>query len=136
MRLKYVQAEPLTTKQLLQLEKEALGFYMSSHPIEQVDAVHLQQRTPLLYTAQLQDGAHVKVLGSIEDIRVLRTKKGEQMAFVTLEDEGGTISCTLFPQLYSHVAPLLLDGALVAAEGQIEVRFGKRQLKTKALYTI
>lgn len=136
MRLKYVQAAPLTMKELLQFEKEALGFYVSAHPIEQVSPQHLQQRTPLLYVPQLQDGAHVTVLGAIEEVRVLRTKKGEQMAFVTLEDEGGTISCTIFPHLFARVQSLLIEGQLVGVEGQIEVRFGKRQVKTKQLYAV
>ncbi|MEE1132139.1 MAG: DNA polymerase III subunit alpha [Caryophanon sp.] len=134
MRLKYTKAPPLSMKDVLQYEKEALGFYMSAHPVEQLAPEHLHGRTTTLQLMNIEDGAFVKVVGAIEDVRLLRTKKGEQMAFVTVEDEAGTISCTIFPQLFAHVGQMLTSGQLVVAEGQIEVRFGKRQLKTKALH--
>lgn len=134
MRLKYTKVPPLSMKDVLQYEKEALGFYVSAHPVEQLAPEHLHGRTTALQLMHIEDGAFVKVVGAIEDVRLLRTKKGEQMAFVTVEDETGTISCTIFPQLFAHVSQTLTSGQLVVAEGQIEVRFGKRQLKTKALH--
>lgn len=131
MRLKYVRVPPLPQKELLQYEKDVFGFYMSAHPIEQLDAHVLQGRVPMNQLAHLRDGSFAKVIGSLEQLRVLRTKKGEQMAFMTLEDEVGQVSVTLFPQVFAQVSHVLQEGQFFRAEGQVEQRFGKVQLKAK-----
>lgn len=136
MRLKYVKAPVLLQKQVLQFEKEVLGFYLSAHPIEQLSPSLLEGRIVTNQLSNMRDGAFLKVIGTVEHVRTLRTKKGEQMAFVTLEDEGGTISCTLFPQIFAQVSHLLQPDALLVMEGQLERRFHKAQLKVKHCYAI
>ena len=71
--------------------------------------------------------------GAITEVRQLRTKKGELMAFAQLEDEFGTITLTLFPKEYNQVASRLKEDAFVYVEGYLESRFNKLQLKVKQI---
>ena len=52
--------------------------------------------TSVLEVLNERNGSFVHVIGLVVEIKRIRTKKGESMAFVTLQDETGTISCTLF----------------------------------------
>jgi DNA polymerase-3 subunit alpha len=85
----------------LAYEKEALGFYISSHPLM---AVRQQLRRLTTATSQsLGDGPgerNVTVGGMITQRRTQLTKNGEQMAFLTLEDLYGSIEVIVFPDTY------------------------------------
>ncbi|HBT72096.1 MAG TPA: DNA polymerase III subunit alpha, partial [Lysinibacillus sp.] len=80
---------------------------------------------------QLRDGSYVKMIGMIEEVKKIRTKKGEQMAFVQLQDEYGAVSITLFPQVFQLVQDLLLEDEMLVIDGVLERRFGKLQIKVK-----
>ncbi|HAU35416.1 MAG TPA: hypothetical protein DCW76_14235, partial [Lysinibacillus sp.] len=80
---------------------------------------------------QMRDGTYVKMIGVIEEVKKIRTKKGEQMAFVQLQDEHGAVSATLFPQVFQFVQDLLIEDEILFIEGTIERRFGKPQIKVK-----
>lgn len=57
------------------------------------------------------------------------------MAFVQLQDEFGTVSVTLFPQVFQLVEEMLLEDELLYIEGSLELRFGKPQVKAKHAQT-
>jgi DNA polymerase-3 subunit alpha len=107
-------------------EKDALGFYISSHPLMAV-----QQQLRCLTTATSQSLADcsgerpVTVGGTIAQQRVQLTKKGERMAFLTLEDLYGSIEVIVFPETYRHSqswceseAPLLIWGKIDGEGGE------------------
>ena len=77
--------------------------------------------------------SYVKVVGVVENIRVIRTKQGHQMAFVELQDEYGSISVTLFPQQFETVSQLIAVDCFAYVEGSIEPRLGKIQIKVKQI---
>src|SRR5262249_2746347 len=82
-------------------EKEVLGFYFSEHPLE-----HLRREIERVGThgiaqaLELGDGAEVRVVGLVGEIRQLTTKAGKLMAMVVLEDLTGRVECTVFPEAY------------------------------------
>ena len=91
---------PWSGAEQLAHEKEALGFYISSHPLTAV-----QPQLQRLVTANSQNlaeqpGGEVKVGGVITQLRTQLTKKGDRMAFLTLEDLYGTIEVIVFPETY------------------------------------
>ncbi|MFF5994327.1 DNA polymerase III subunit alpha [Lysinibacillus sp. KU-BSD001] len=130
---KYVQVEPMSEKLKLQFEKEVLGFYLSEHPVAKLRQQSPQVNVTMQTMRTMPPNSYVKCIGVIIDVRQLRTKKGELMAFVQLEDEFGSISLTLFPKEYQQVRERLQEEAFVYIEGLLEYRFNKPQIKVKQI---
>jgi DNA polymerase-3 subunit alpha len=114
----------------LQMEKEAAGVYMSGHPLDEYKDI-LKQMS--FTTAQLEedtpkegedplDGRFVDMGGILTEVKGKATKKGDYMAFVTLEDMGGQIECLVFPKVYEKYQTLLREDAAVVISGKISVR--------------
>ncbi len=104
-------------------EKEVLGFYFSEHPLEHLRADIEKVATHGIGTVlELGDGADVRVVGLVGEVKQLTTKAGKLMAMVVLEDLTGRIECTLFPEAYEAVRAQLTIDTIVVASGRIEVR--------------
>ncbi|MCW8860050.1 MAG: DNA polymerase III subunit alpha [Deltaproteobacteria bacterium] len=116
-------------KSLLSHEKEALGFYVTGHPLARYqdsikrfatcEAAGLNERT---------DKEQVRVCGIVSGLKELITKKGDRMAFVTLEDLSGSVELVVFPEVYSAAMelfkgedPLLVSGELDVGEEACKV---------------
>ncbi|MDT8440572.1 MAG: DNA polymerase III subunit alpha [Desulfuromonadales bacterium] len=109
---------------LLTNEKEALGFYITGHPL----ARHSEaiKRFASCDTASLRernDKDEVSVCGIVASIKLHNSRKGERMAFVTLEDLSGFVEMVVFPEAYTAAAellgseePLLVRGTLTIDE--------------------
>jgi DNA polymerase-3 subunit alpha len=114
---------------LLGFEKEALGFYITGHPLARhaaaikrfatCDTAGLQERT---------DKEEVKVCGIVAGLKELTTKKGDRMAFVTLEDLSGFVEMVVFPEVYLASSellkgeePLLVSGTLDVGEETVKL---------------
>ncbi|MDM5229879.1 DNA polymerase III subunit alpha [Lysinibacillus pakistanensis] len=132
---KYMQAQEMTQKEKLMHEKEVLGFYISAHPVTEERAFWPDANVTCRELKHTRDGTYVKVIGLIEEIKKIRTKRGEQMAFAQLQDEYGTVSITLFPQVFQLVQDFLKEDEILYIEGTVERRFGKAQVKVKHAQT-
>ncbi len=92
----------------LQFEKEALGFFISGHPLD-----HYREQIERLCTANTQkvkerkEGAKAVLCGLLTVTKELNTKKGERMAFLVLEDKEGTLEVVAFPEAFRRAVPLL-----------------------------
>lgn len=128
---KYIEVDPIPQKLQLQFEKEVLGFYLSMHPvtIERDKLNGIYQTTKTL--RNLRPSTFVKLVGMIENVRQIRTKKGELMAFAQLSDEFGSISLTLFPKEYNDVIGWIKEELIVYVEGILEYRNDKPQVIIK-----
>jgi DNA polymerase-3 subunit alpha len=104
-------------------EKEVLGFYFSEHPLahirEKLEAVATHRIADVL---ELEDGAEVRIAALVGEVKALMTRAGRPMAIVTLEDLSGRVECTVFPDTYDAVRPLLVAERVVVATGRVEVR--------------
>ncbi len=126
---KYVSVEPMTQQQKLEQEKETLGFYLSSHPVSLYKEVFQDQETTPIYELLLApSGTTLSVGVMVTNDRVIRTKKGEEMAFLTLTDETGELEGVVFPRVYRKYAELIQKGRVLLIAGKIEERDDKRQL--------
>ena len=132
-KLKHTQVDPIPEKMKLQFEKEVLGFYLSDHPITTVRQT-VQTTATTKDLKDLQNEHFVSLIGMVVDVKQTRTKKGELMAFVMIEDEFGTVSLTLFPKTYNEVMSFLKEDAIVYAEGAYEFRFNKAQIRVKKIF--
>lgn len=109
----------------LNLEYEALGIMLSDDPLKYYqDNVKDYQLTPL---SEVNDSkATITVFGMIKSIKVINTKKGAPMAFITLFDQYGELEITIFSDLYSENMayikknqPLLVEGSNKTNKGEI-----------------
>lgn len=133
MKPKYTEASPMPEGIRLEFEKEALGFYLSVHPMEQEKERRGKTYASLNALASYRNGQSVRVIGMLEEIKRIRTKKGEAMAFLTIQDETGMVSVTLFPKEYAAFNAQLQEQAILEIEGTIEHRNQKVSLICKAL---
>jgi len=97
----------------LSREKEALGVYLTGHPLEKC----LRELRALADTSvsELPDrtGNGAVTLGGLAvAVKETRTKKGDRMGFLTLEDQEGSVEVVIFSDLYAKVAPLLEQAGL------------------------
>jgi DNA polymerase-3 subunit alpha len=112
-------APPWTEAQQLAYEKEALGFYMSGHPLER----HAQElglfgaRRLAELTASEGD---VWVAGVVSGLRPLKTKKGDRMAVFMLEDTAGSLEVVVFPETFARHASIIESDAMLLVRGKFE----------------
>jgi DNA polymerase-3 subunit alpha len=115
------QIEEWDQKQYLTFEKEALGFYLSGHPLSRYIAV-LEKFTNAngMSIKELADGSAVRIGGLVQNVKIIKTRKGDQMAFVTLEDRHGAVEVIVFARLFAAVRDLLTEDAPILLQGQLQ----------------
>jgi DNA polymerase-3 subunit alpha len=122
----YNEVEPLLIQEKLDYEKESLGFYLSGHPIEQYKS-QLQS----LGRRTLQDASKsketIRIAGLLSQVRRIKTKKGESMAFAQLTDESGSGELVIFPRIWESSQQAVIDGELVIVEGHYDSSKGRTQ---------
>jgi DNA polymerase-3 subunit alpha len=118
----------------LGFEKEALGFYITGHPLGRYQEVI--RRFANCSTADISERAdkeEVRLCGIVSGIRDLMTKKGERMAFVTLEDLNGFVEMVVFPDIYRDAAEWLHSEQPLLVTGTVEVSEDTRKLMPKEI---
>lgn len=118
--------DELSLDELLAGEKKYLGLFLSAHPVEQFDKVAKFYNTNLI--AKTRANTNSRILCLIKEIKVIRTKTGEQMAFITVEDQSGEIDLTLFPRVFDRVTEDLELNKVYLVDGKSEIRHQKMQL--------
>ncbi|MBI3753659.1 MAG: DNA polymerase III subunit alpha [Deltaproteobacteria bacterium] len=115
------QTEEWHDAQLLSYEKEALGFYITGHPLEKYaeELKHLAN-TDTDGIKERQDDAEVSIAGMVTAVKEINTKKGDRMAFITLEDLKGFVEVIVFSDVYKNTAPYLSSEAPVVIKGKID----------------
>ena len=126
IRPKYMVVEPIQEEDKLRLEKEVLGFYLSSHPVSIYEKFLSQLNITFLYEF-IPPKNYGKAVVYIGEMKKIRTKKGEQMAFFTMSDQTGEMEAVVFPNVLKKMATILQQGNILVVEGKIEERQGKIQ---------
>jgi DNA polymerase-3 subunit alpha len=113
----------LSRAELLSLERDLLGVYVTDHPLREVAGALRAAVTA--FAADLpekQDREPVTVGGIIAQVTVRMTRRGEAMANVTLEDETGSLTAVFFPKAYERCRELLEADRIVVIKGRASVR--------------
>ena len=102
-------------------EKETLGLYLTGHPI----ARHEDELAQLV-DFRLGEAAPVRdrtvvIAGLVVGVRTRASRRGERMAFVTLDDRTGRLEIVVFPETYQQYRQLIVKDALLVAEGTVAV---------------
>lgn len=118
-------------KQLLSMEKEMTGVYVSGHPLDEYRKELEALEINTAWVAELkerpdagidEDGRQVVMGGILTALRPKATKKGAMMGFITLEDLTGQIECLLFPRIFERYNKLLELDMPVLLTGHLSVR--------------
>jgi DNA polymerase III subunit alpha len=108
-------------KELLRMEKESLGLYVSEHPLHEV-AGHLRRKTDcqLSELERRRDGEIVTVGGIVGSLKQLTTKKGDPMVFATLDDPTGSAEVVVFNSVYTATRHLLEADRILVVKGRVD----------------
>ena len=125
----------LSEKELLSMEKEMLGIYISGHPlakykeiiskivtIDTLKMLQMQEDEEAIAEASKMDGKPVKFAGIITSVKKKYTKNNTMMAFVTVEDLYGSCEIIVFDSCYARSNNILLEENIVVIEGRLSIR--------------
>ena len=135
LKYSYTTLKEYTDKELLSMEKEMLGLYISGHPLEQLKEIieknsnistlkikegldELEQTGKFPY----KDGQTVKFIGIINSIKKKYTKNNKIMAFLNVEDLYGNIEVIVFENCYQMSANSLIEDNIVLIEGRLSIK--------------
>ena len=120
--------------QLLIFEKDVLGFYLTSHPL-----IRYQEDIRQLATAdtetlsEMPNGTQVSVGGLVTGVKEISTKKGDQMAFLSLEDMRGRVEVIVFPDLFRSARPYMTIDMPVLIRGVLDKGDERPKVKASSL---
>ncbi|GAA5768135.1 DNA polymerase III subunit alpha [Streptosporangium roseum] len=109
---------------LLAFEREMLGLYVSSHPLDGAERVLSANRDTTiadLLASGRQDGA-TRISGIVSGLQRKVTKQGSSWAIVTLEDHDAAVECLVFPKTYTLYGEALAEDRVISLRGRINVR--------------
>jgi len=116
-------AAPWTDSEVLAREKEVLGFYMTGHPLARYERELREFATASIgELAEMEDGEPVRIGGVVTHVKQMTDRKGERMAFVTLEDFTGRAEVIVFSKCYAKRQDELRRDAAVIVEGKVSTR--------------
>lgn len=113
--------EPWSESVRLQGEKEALGLYLTGHPLTQHEEELSQICTSTIRDLKIERNKRYVIAGLIVAVRTLITRKGDRMAFVTLDDRTGRQEIAVFSDQYRENKEILVKDSLVIVTGEVSV---------------
>ncbi|MBV8055328.1 MAG: hypothetical protein JO071_08830, partial [Deltaproteobacteria bacterium] len=115
--------------ELLSFEKEALGFFITAHPLDKYERE--LRRVSKLTTADLPsapDGSQVRLAGVIHAVKLKNNKAGKRYATLQLEDREGTVECIAWPETYQKYESTIAGDVPVVAKGKLDVDEERAQI--------
>ncbi len=134
LRLKAVEAATEADK--LSWEKELLGLYVSSHPLQNHKTTLARYSRPIKDLHPGLDGTFCTVGGIITRIQKILTKKGEQMCFADLEDLDSSLELVVFPSVFTQYQSLLNPERMVLVYGKISEKDGEPKLLVERMQNL
>jgi DNA polymerase-3 subunit alpha len=126
MRNEYVPCEEWSEKERLSYEKEAIGFYVSGHPLHQYEKELRRYARPAASVQRARREERATVAGIVAALRERPTKTGKRMAWITLEDLSGSVDVVCFPGRngkagYEGWEPLLKSDEPILIRGTVQM---------------
>ena len=135
MKYTYIRHEEFSKKELLFMEKEMLGLYISGHPLEgirqqilsttNINTLNLKESLEddgLEGKPKYNDGQMVKIAGIINTIKKKITKTNKLMVFITIEDLYGSMEVIAFENTYQSSMDSLKEDNIVMIEGRLSIK--------------
>lgn len=115
----------------LAIEREMLGLYVSGHPLDGLDDVLEKYRNATVSDALEADdskvpenpwtGPDIYLTGLVKEVDPRRTKKGDLMGSMVLEDRTGEIECVAFPKVFEDVKEYMIRDSVVSVKGKVSI---------------
>ena len=114
---------PLPKREMLEMEREMLGIYLSDSPLSEVKEVMEKHRTHKIsaLTADMVRN-QVKIAGMVTNMRKIMTRFNTPMAFLEVEDFTGSVEVVVRPAHYEKAAALLQVGSLLLVGGRVDLK--------------
>jgi len=124
--------------ELLRYEKEALGFYITGHPLSKYrESLSAMKVREISHLEDVADKEEVQIAGVVSSVKKIKTKgKAEIMAYLTVEDEEGSMEALVFPDLYRNMLDMLSKESLVVIKGTIDKTEKGSKLITREAYRL
>ena len=121
----WLDSDDWTEQEKFYQEHELLGVGISKHPLQTIAKKAIY---PITSIAQLTDSLTCIILVEIQKIKIIRTKKGENMAFLQVDDSKKRLDVTLFSEIYRKEGHGLKEGSFYYIKGKIQSRDGRLQM--------
>ncbi len=115
----FMNAREWSDKERLNGEKDTLGLYVTGHPIDEYESELKHFVSRKLQELQPARGRAQKMAGLVVDLRVKKTKRGENLCFVTLDDRSARIDVSLFGETYDEARRLIQKDQVIVVEGEV-----------------
>jgi DNA polymerase-3 subunit alpha len=108
--------------QILEFEKNLLGMYVSSHPLNSYQNIlKYLSREKILLLYEMESKDEITVCGIVDKIKIIPTRKsGERMAILRIEDESGNVEVFVFPKLFEENIASLKEKNILVIKGKLE----------------
>ncbi len=121
--------EEYERSELLRLEKETLGLWVSEHPLANIgDQLRRKTDRPLGELERCRDGEIVVVGGIVSAVKALTTKKGDPMVFLRLEDLSGSAEAVVFNSVYAASRDLCEPDRILVVKARVDHKEGESKL--------
>lgn len=119
------EAVPWSRDELSSREKAAVGFFLSTHPIDAYERLLVDRFKPIAESSKLDSGSKARLAGMLSMTQLKVSKKGGRYCTFRLEDRSGGINGVVFSRDLPGLLPFLKDDEIVIAEGTIDAADGK-----------
>lgn len=120
----------------LSWERELLGMYFSGHPLDKYGEVLKKHTVSLTRVSEVPDGAEITIGGRVSSLKKVITRAGEEMAFISIEDEYDSIEVIVFPRLWQNARQFLSKDEVVIVRGKIEEQDEIRRILARECFEI
>ena len=114
----YLQTRALNVRERLNGEKETLGLYLTGHPIDEYSD-ELIRMLPHRIADLRADKEKTTIYGMVIGMRVMKNKRGESFAFLTLDDKSGRIELSVWAEKFNAYREILVKDALLVVQGTV-----------------
>jgi DNA polymerase III subunit alpha len=115
--------------ELLRLEKEVLGLYVSEHPLSSIrDQLRRKTDATIAELERRRDGEVVMVGGIVSALKHMTTKRGDTMVFMRLDDVTGGTECVVFNATYEKARELCTVDRILVVKGRVDHKEGETKL--------
>jgi DNA polymerase-3 subunit alpha len=120
----YKHIEEFEKNELLEMERDLLGLYISDHPLRHVrDILDVEVSVTADKLQELMEDQECVIGGVVTEVRSFLTRKsGERMASAKIEDLTGSVSVTVFPSVYKECVDCLVRDKIVIVRGRVDYR--------------
>ncbi|HZG58448.1 DNA polymerase III subunit alpha [Paenibacillus sp.] len=112
---------PMPRMEMLEQERELLGLYVTGHPLDQyAEWYETYDIVPIHRLHELDEGTEVVVFGMVLSVKPIVTRKGQQMAFLEMEDRVHKVEVVVFPETWKTSAALAGKGVVCALQAKVQ----------------